>query len=184
MAKSKNSEQEKAKKQETENIDTEINQDSGDEQEVSEVSSKEQELTDKINELNDRLFRQAAEYDNFKKRSAKEKAETYKDATVKCISELLPFVDNLERALECECEDETFKKGVEMTYQSLKAGLEKLGVEEIEAKGKPFDPNLHNAVSQITDDTLDENTVSSVFQKGYKIGDKVIRHAMVVVANP
>ncbi len=186
MAKAKSNDKEKLNQQETEaeNAGLDVQQETEDAQEESAQSSKEQELTEQLNELNDRLLRQAAEYDNFKKRSAKEKTEVYKDATAKCVAELLPFVDNLERALECECSDETFKKGVEMTYQSLEAGFDKLGVSEIEALGKPFDPNLHNAVSQISDDSFGENTVSSVFQKGYTIGDKVIRHAMVVVANP
>lgn len=135
-------------------------------------------------ELKDSLLRQRAEFDNFKKRTAREKDDIYSIAKADCVETILGVIDNFERALETECSDENFKKGVEMIFSQFTAVLTKLGVEEIEAMGKTFDPNLHNAVNQIQDDQYGENEVCQVFQKGYKLGDKVIRHAMVVVANP
>ena len=103
---------------------------------------------------------------------------------MKCITEFLPVMDNFERALACETQDTEYQKGIEMIYTQLTEMLKKLGVSEIEAEGKPFDPILHNAVSQKEDNNFGENVVCQVFQKGYQLGDKVIRHAMVVVANP
>lgn len=141
-------------------------------------------LKEELAEMKENYLRQVAEFDNFKKRTAKEKEETYTFALAKCILEFLPVMDNFERALACETQDESYKKGIEMIYTQLGDMLKKLGVSEIEADGKPFDPTLHNAVSQKEDDAFGENTVCQVFQKGYRIGDKVIRHAMVVVANP
>lgn len=141
-------------------------------------------LKEKNKELEDKLLRQMAEFDNFRKRTLKEKEEIGAVAKTKCISELLPVLDNFERALQAECGDADFKKGVEMIFTSLKDTLSKMGVEEIEAEGQVFDPELHYAVSRIEDETLGENIVANVLQKGYKIGEKVIRHAMVAVANP
>lgn len=141
-------------------------------------------LKEKNKELEDKLLRQMAEFDNFRKRTLKEKEEIGAVAKTKCISELLPVLDNFERALQAECGDADFKKGVEMIFTSLKDTLSKMGVEEIEAEGQVFDPELHYAVSRIEDETLGENIVANVLQKGYRIGEKVIRHAMVAVANP
>ena len=141
-------------------------------------------LKGKNKELEDKLLRQIAEFDNFRKRTLKEKEEIGAVAKTKCISELLPVLDNFERALQAQCADEDFKKGVEMIFQSFKDTLSKMGVEEIKAEGQTFDPELHYAVSRIEDESLGENVVASVLQKGYKIGEKVIRHAMVAVANP
>lgn len=141
-------------------------------------------LKEKNKELEDKLLRQMAEFDNFRKRTLKEKEEIGAVAKTKCISELLPVLDNFERALQAECGDADFKKGVEMIFTSLKDTLSKLGVEEIEAEGQVFDPELHYAVSRIEDETLGENIVANVLQKGYRMGEKVIRHAMVAVANP
>ena len=141
-------------------------------------------LTEEIAELNDRLMRSAAEFDNFRKRTAREKAELYQDATVRCVSQLLPVLDNFERALESQSEESELRKGVEMIFTQLKDAFTQLGVTEIEAQGKPFDPMVHNAVNQIEDPAYDKNTVCQVFQKGYRLNEKVIRHAMVVVANP
>ncbi len=141
-------------------------------------------LKEKNKELEDKLLRQMAEFDNFRKRTLKEKEEIGAVAKSKCISELLPVLDNFERALQAECGDADFKKGVEMIFTSLKDTLSKMGVEEIEAEGQVFDPELHYAVSRVEDETLGENIVASVMQKGYKMGEKVIRHAMVAVANP
>lgn len=141
-------------------------------------------LRGELAEMKENYLRQVAEFDNYRKRIAKEKEDTYSFALVKCVTEFLPVMDNFERALACETEDQNYKKGVEMIYHQLGEMLKKLGVTEIEAQGKPFDPNLHNAVSQKEDDSLGENIVCDVFQKGYMVGGKVVRHAMVVVANP
>lgn len=135
-------------------------------------------------ELKNKFLRQVAEFDNYKKRTAKEKEELYTFAKTDCVEQVLGVIDNFERALENKCTDETFKKGVEMIFIQFKETLTKLGVQEIEALNKPFDPELHNAVNQIEDENFGENTVCQVFQKGYKIGNKVVRHSMVVVANP
>lgn len=132
----------------------------------------------------DKYLRLLAEYDNFRKRSVQEKLNAFSDATAKAALEVISVIDNFERAMAADCSDENYKKGVEMIYGQFLEVIKKLGVEEIEALGKEFDPNLHNAVSQVEDDSLGENIVSQVYQKGYKLGDKVIRTAMVVVANP
>lgn len=135
-------------------------------------------------ELKNKVLRQMAEFDNYKKRTAREKDDLYNFAKANCVEAVLGVVDNFERALQTECSDETFKQGVEMIFNQFNEVLKKLGVEEIEALGKPFDPEIHNAVNQMEDENFGENTVCQVFQKGYRLGDKVIRHAMVVVANP
>ncbi|MDE7279256.1 MAG: nucleotide exchange factor GrpE [Oscillospiraceae bacterium] len=132
----------------------------------------------------DKYLRLLAEYDNFRKRSVKERLDASADATAKAALEVISVIDNFERAMAAECSDEGYKKGVEMIYGQFTAVIKKLGVEEIDALGKEFDPNLHNAVSQVEDENFGENTVSQVYQKGYRLGDKVIRCAMVVVANP
>ena len=131
----------------------------------------------------EQFLRLAAEYDNYRKRTAKEKENLWTDAKADTVQAFLPVYDNLERALKQETADEAYKKGVEMTMSQLKEVFAKLGVTEIEAQGKPFDPNLHNAVMHIEDENLEENTVAQVFQAGFMLGDKVIRFAMVQVAN-
>ena len=131
----------------------------------------------------DQFLRLAAEYDNYRKRTAKEKESLWTDAKADTVQAFLPVYDNLERALKQDTADEAFKKGVEMTMNQLKEVFAKLGVTEIEAEGKPFDPNLHNAVMHIEDENLGENTVAQVFQAGFMLGEKVIRFAMVQVAN-
>ncbi len=142
------------------------------------------ELQKQVDELNDRLMRSAAEFDNFRKRTAREKSELYQDATIKCVQQLLPVLDNFERALETETQDEEFRKGVEMILRQLEDAFKQLGVTEMEALNQPFDPMRHNAVNQVEDESFGKNTVCQVFQKGYLLGDKVVRYAMVVVANP
>lgn len=132
----------------------------------------------------DKYLRLLAEYDNFRKRSVQEKLNASSEATAKAALEVISVIDNFERAVAAECTDENYKKGVEMIYGQFNEVIKKLGVEEIEATGVEFNPNYHNAVSQIEDESLGENVVAQVYQKGYKIGDKVIRCAMVVVANP
>ena len=131
----------------------------------------------------DQFLRLAAEYDNYRKRTAKEKENLWTDAKADTIQSFLPVYDNLERALKQDTADEAYKKGVEMIMSQLKEVFAKLGVTEIEAEGKPFDPNLHNAVMHIEDENLGENTIAQVFQAGFMLGDKVIRFAMVQVAN-
>ena len=132
----------------------------------------------------DKYLRLLAEYDNFRKRSVSERLNASADATAKAALEVISVIDNFERAVAAECSDENYKKGVEMIYNQFIDVIKKLGVEEIDALGKEFDPKLHNAVTQVEDENFGENTVSQVYQKGYRLGDKVIRCAMVVVANP
>ena len=131
----------------------------------------------------DKYLRLAAEYDNYRKRTAKEKESLWAGAKAETAAAFLPVYDNLERALNQPTADEAYKKGVEMTMNQLKDVLAKLGITEIPALGQPFDPNLHNAVMHIEDENLGENTVSQVFQAGFQCGEKVIRFAMVQVAN-
>ena len=131
----------------------------------------------------DRFLRLAAEYDNYRKRTAKEKEALWAQAKADTAVAFLPVYDNLERALKQETCDEAYKKGVEMTMNQLKEVFSKLGITEIDALGKPFDPNLHNAIMHVEDENLGENTVAEVFQAGFMLGDKVVRFAMVKVAN-
>ncbi|MBQ3161458.1 MAG: nucleotide exchange factor GrpE [Oscillospiraceae bacterium] len=132
----------------------------------------------------DKYLRLLAEYDNFRKRSIQEKLNAAHDATAKAALEVIAVIDNFERAVAADCTDENYKKGVEMIYNQFKDVLSKLGVEEVGAEGDEFNPIYHNAVSQIEDENLGENVIAQVYQKGYKIGEKVVRCAMVVVANP
>lgn len=141
------------------------------------------EMQAQLVEKEDKLLRLAAEFDNFRRRTQKEKEGIWGDATASAVGALLPVYDNLERALKQETQDEAYKKGVEMTMAGLMKALEGLGVTQIDAVGQPFDPNVHNAVMHVEDDTLGENTVAEVFQAGFKLGEKVIRFAMVKVAN-
>ena len=135
-------------------------------------------------EQKEQYLRLFAEFDNFRKRTAKEKLETYGDATAKCVEQLLPVVDNFERAIDAPCTDAQYKEGMVMIFNQLKTFLDKLGVTEIEALGAEFDPNIHQAIKQTeADEEFPENTVCEVFQKGYKLKDRLIRPAMVAVAN-
>ena len=145
-----------------------------------ELKKKEAELA----ELNDKYTRLFAEYDNFRKRTAKEKEGIYSDAYIDALTQILPVLDNLERAAAFENADaEMLRKGLELTLKSFSDTLEKMGVKEIEALGKEFDPNVHNAVMHIDDESFGESEVAEVFAKGYIRGDKVLRHSMVKVAN-
>ena len=146
---------------------------------VAEVES----LKSQMAQQEDKYLRLAAEYDNYRRRTAKEKESIWSEAKADAAVAFLPVYDNLERALKQDTADEAYKKGVEMTMNQLKSVLEKLGITEIEAQGKPFDPTLHNAVMHVEDESLGENAVAEVFQAGFKLGDKVIRFAMVKVAN-
>ena len=149
--------------------------------------SKEEEKIEELEKeqaaLNDRYLRLCAEYDNFRKRSQKEKDALYGDVKANAVSAFLPVYDNLERALKQGTEDEAYRKGVEMIMTQFCTTLEKLGVTPIECQGEKFDPALHNAVMHVEDEEKGENEIVEVFQKGFKLGDKVIRFAMVKVAN-
>ena len=152
----------------------------------SEIVSDEDTQAASQNELSiekDKYLRLAAEYDNFRKRSAKEREMIYSDARTDVISKLLPVYDNLERALRTECSDESFYKGVEMIMTQLMETLNNIGVQIIPAVGETFDPNLHNAVMSIEDPNLAPNTVAEEYQKGFTLGDRVIRFSTVVVSN-
>ncbi len=142
-----------------------------------------EELNAKLLEANDKLLRTIAEYDNFRKRSVKEKEAIYSDSKSDIIGKLLPVIDNFERAASAEADLENYKKGIEMTVKQLIDAFSSLGVEAYGAAGEEFDPNIHNAIMHKDDETLGENVISEVYMKGYKMGEKVIRPAMVIVAN-
>ena len=143
-----------------------------------------EKLTKELAAAKEAHIRTLAEYDNYRKRSTKEKQAAYGDAKADCIKELLPMMDNFERAVAAEATDvEGFKKGVEMIYKSFGDLLSKLGVEAFGEKGEKFDPNVHNGVMHDEDEELPENSVAEVFSKGYKLGDRILRPAMVKVAN-
>lgn len=152
-------------------------------QEGQPQESKEQQLQKQLDELNDRLLRTMAEYDNYRKRSIKEKDAIYPQAKADTVEKFLPIIDNFERAMQAECDDEAFKKGMEMIFQSFMKTMTDLSVEEIGKVGEQFNPDLHNAVMHIEDESLGENVVAQVLQKGYRIGERVVRYAMVQVAN-
>ena len=138
-----------------------------------------------MEEANDKYMRLYAEYDNFRRRSQKEKEGIYSDAYIDALTQILPILDNLERAAQYEGDDKEnpLAKGLELTLKSFYETLEKMGVSEISALGEQFDPNVHNAVMHVEDESLGENVVAEVFMKGYARGDKVLRHSMVKVAN-
>ena len=139
-------------------------------------------LEEQLSEANDKYLRLFAEYDNYRKRTAREKADTYSNASAKCIENLLPVIDSFERSLEFECSDENFKNGMSMIFGQIKEFLAKMNVTELEALGAEFDPNFHNAIQQLDGTDYASNHVCQVFQKGYMMGDKLIRPAMVAVA--
>lgn len=161
-------EKEELKKETTENCreDTELNS-----------------VKAELEETTDRLKRLMAEFDNFKKRSAKEREGLYNSLLSDIVSSFLPVVDNLEKAVNSNTEDEGYKQGVELVLKQFIDVLNSLGVKEIEGVGSTFNPEYHEAVSSVQDETLGEKEIKEVFRKGYLIGNKVIRHAMVVVAN-
>jgi len=141
------------------------------------------EWEEKYNAERDAHLRLAAEFDNFRKRTLKEKEQSYSGGKADAVEKLLPVYDNLERALNQPTEDEAFKKGVEMTMTQLVGIFSNLGVEIYGNVGDEFDPNFHNAVMHTEDEAFGENTICQVFQKGFKMGEKIIRFAMVQVAN-
>lgn len=139
-------------------------------------------LQEELDSTKDRLLRVTAEYDNYRKRTTKEKEGIYSDAYVDVLKEIIPILDNLERAIVADGSVEDLKKGIEMTIKGCQDSFTKLGIEEIDASGE-FDPNVHNAVMHVEDETLDKNVIAEVFQKGYKKDEKIIRYTMVKVAN-
>ena len=149
---------------------------------ISELETKLEEADKAAAEQNDKYMRLAAEYDNFRKRSAKEKEGIYSDAYADALKSILPIIDNLERAVGVEGAD-AVAKGLEMTLKGASEALEKMGVEAFGAEGDEFDPNMHNAMMMVDDENHKEGEIVTVFQKGYKKGDKIIRYAMVTVAN-
>jgi len=170
----------------TDNTDTDaVVENDTTENEPGDVKQKEETLSDadRLITEKDKYLRLAAEYDNFRKRSAKERETTYSDARVDAITKLLPVYDNLERALKMECTDEAFYKGIDMIMLQLSEIFEDLCVKKIPAVGEPFDPKFHNAVMKIVDPELGDNIIAEEYQKGFTLGDRVIRFSTVVVAN-
>lgn len=186
----KTSEKEKKKQSEpTEEVKTDEKTDEKTENEAeckegSKEESAQSKLEEELKAKSDAYLRLAAEYENYRRRTTEEKTNIYADATAKAIKEILPIGDSIEMALKSvDNAPEEYKKGLELICNQLKASLEKLNVETFGEVGEEFNPELHNAVMKIEDDSLGENTIAQVFQTGYKTGDKIIRHAMVQVAN-
>ena len=144
---------------------------------------KKDKFEQQVEELTDRLKRNMAEFDNFRKRTEKEKASMYVIGARDIVEKILPVVDNFERGLAQAPEGDAFVDGMKMIYKQLMTALDEMGVKEIEAKGKEFDPNLHNAVMHVEDEEVGENIITEEFQKGYLYRDSVVRHSMVKVAN-
>lgn len=165
-----------------ENVETSEEVETKEEDELDMFKKKNKELQEELDATKDRLLRLTAEYDNYRKRTTKEKEGIYSDAYIDVLKEILPVMDNLERAIAADGSLDDLKKGVEMTMKGCQDAFNKLGVEEIDASGE-FDPNVHNAVMHIEDESLGKNVVAEVFQKGYKKDEKIIRHTMVKVAN-
>lgn len=168
-----------------ENIENEektVKPEKGEKKKIKALEAELAEAKAKFEEINDKYLRMLAEYDNFRKRSAKERESVYSDAYTDALSGILPVLDNLERAEGCTDAD-GLSKGLELTLKSFKDTLERMGVKEIEALGKTFDANLHNAVFHVDDESYGEGEIVEVLMKGYTKGDKVIRYSMVKVAN-
>lgn len=142
-----------------------------------------EQLQEKLNAEHDAMLRLAAEYDNFRKRTQKEKDASYANGMADTLAKLLPVYDNLERALNQPTEDAAYKKGVEMTMTEMLKIFQSMGLEPYGEAGSQFDPQLHNAVMHTQDENLGENVIAQIFQKGFRLGEKVVRFAMVQVAN-
>lgn len=166
----------------TENLEQEVEETTAEPQQEAQAEAAPQ-VDEKLAQAEEKYLRLAAEYDNYRKRTAKEKESAWTNAKAQTVAAFLPVYDNLERALKQQTTDEAYAKGVEMTMKGLQDALSGLGVELIPALGETFDPNRHNAVMHVKDDAAEENTVVEVFQQGFTCGDKVIRFAMVKVAN-
>ena len=148
------------------------------------VETAEEKLQKELDEKNEQFLRLCAEYDNFRKRSQKEKQDIYSSSQADVIKELLPVLDNFDRAANNkDANAEDYKKGIDLIFNQFGEVLKKLGVESYGERGDEFDPNIHNAVMTVEDDELGENVIASVFSKGYKLGDRIIREAVVQVAN-
>lgn len=163
--------------QETEVKEAEVIEETAEAEVIPETDPKDAEIAD----LKDKLLRNMAEFDNYRKRTAKERLDITADITAKNLTEFLPVIDNLERALATECTDPNYKKGVELIYESFITALTNMGVEAIASDGEQFNPAYHQAVQQVEDESLEAGTVATTFMKGYKIGEKVLRFAMVTV---
>ena len=177
-----NAEEETLSKDSSEDIADENNDKENELENMRKIKDENKKLTNEVEALKDRLLRITAEYENYRKRTVKEREGIYTDACTDVLKEMIPVLDNLERAIAVDGSVEDIKKGIEMTIKGFKTSFEKLGVEEIDATGE-FDPNYHQAVMHIEDENLDKNSIAEVFQKGYKRGDKVIRYTVVKVAN-
>lgn len=172
----------KKTKAEEENVEKDV--ETAEKAEETKEESKEDILQKQLDEKNDQLLRMAAEYDNFRKRSQREKDALYSECKASVIKELLPVADNFERIFaNPDAELDDYKKGIEMTFKQFENVFKSLNVEAFGEVGEEFDPNLHNAVMHSEDESLGENVISQVLAKGYKLGDKIIRPAMVAVAN-
>ena len=176
---SKENEQEEVKQEQLEEKKQKKQEDSKE----KELNEKIEKLNQELDELKDRHTRLIAEFDNLKKRSAKERENLYNSVVVDIITPLLPVIDNLEKAVEQQTADEEYKKGIELVLKQFKDVLSARGVTEIETVGKTFDPELHEAVSSVQDASKGEKEIVQEYRKGYMIGNKVIRHSMVIVAN-
>ena len=181
MAKEKDQEQVQKESVEEEKTEDTVSEEKA--EASGETLEEDNKLQKDLDALQDKYMRLAAEYDNFRKRSQKEKDEIFDRAKISTLTALLPVYDNVERALKQPCQDEAYAEGVQMIMKQLEDTFQKLGVTEIESEGVPFDPNKHNAVMHVEDENLGENMIAEVFQKGFMVGDKVIRFAMVKVAN-
>lgn len=177
-------EQESPEQEQPVSENAEDNKEEAEQKQEDNKPTEEEKLRAQLDEANDKYLRLMAEYDNFRKRSAKERLELSASIKGDTVAEILPLIDNFERALQTETADAAYKSGVEMIFKQFSDMLTKLGVTPMELEGKEFDPNFAMAVSTVDNDELGENTVAQVLQKGYMLGDKVIRHAMVIVANP
>lgn len=152
-------------------------------EEAPKTKSKEEELSQELSDTKEKMMRVLAEYDNFRKRSQKEKDGIYDRAVAETVSKFIPIVDNMERAVQQECSDQEYAKGISLINDMLSKVLDGLKVEEFGKIGDEFNAEMHSAVMHIDDENLGENVIANVMQKGYKIGDKVIRFAVVTVAN-
>lgn len=185
MSKSEKKKGQKPEKEIEEKTEEKTESAADEQQENSDADNKQSDaLKQELDKQKEAYLRLAAEYDNYRKRTANEKASIYSDATAKAVQEILTVADSLEMAQKSvENAPEEFKKGIELVAAQMASALAKLNVESFGEVGDEFDPHLHNAVSKIDSDELGENTIAQVFQLGYKSGDKIIRHAMVQVAN-
>lgn len=174
---------EQANEQELEAIEKEReDREHSEKKQKAKKKTREQQLSEDLDDAKDKMLRVMAEYDNYRKRTDREKQSAVSLGTALAVERILPVLDTLEMAASAETADTDYKKGVEMTVSMFKTALESLGVVEIEADGKPFDPNIHNCVASEENDTCESGTVIRVMQKGYKLNDKVIRPSMVAVS--